>query len=220
MANVVGRVEVAWHQIMHCLSELQLLLALSSSLFRAIVVARVAVVVGQKEIKLCMQKLWQSKAAIMRGTKRWGGREGQEQRGEGETTTEVAEHMLQIKSCRDKRTTTTATRRSWQRWWEQRNQKLLFLKLMLKSAHVHTLSHVHPLSHTRTHTRTYTHAQHRKDCGCILDFWRGEEKVLPAITTTRQNTCCMLPRPLAHARLPPLVISMQRKLLLSLVVRC
>lgn len=58
MANVVGRVEVAWHQIMHCLSELQLLLALSSSLFRAIVVARVAVVVvGQKEIKLCMQKL-------------------------------------------------------------------------------------------------------------------------------------------------------------------
>lgn len=61
MANVVGRVEVAWHQIMHCLSELQLLLALSSSsLFRDIVVARVAVVavvVGQKEIKLCMQKL-------------------------------------------------------------------------------------------------------------------------------------------------------------------
>lgn len=57
MANVVGRVEVAWHQIMHCLSELQLLLALSSSLFRAIVVARVVVVVGQKEIKLCMQKL-------------------------------------------------------------------------------------------------------------------------------------------------------------------
>lgn len=54
-----GRVEVAWHQIMHCLSELQLLLALSSSLLRAIVVARVAVVVvvGQKEIKLCMQKL-------------------------------------------------------------------------------------------------------------------------------------------------------------------
>lgn len=61
MANVVGRVEVAWHQIMHCLSELQLLLALSSFLLRAIVVARVAVVVavvvGQKEIKLCMQKL-------------------------------------------------------------------------------------------------------------------------------------------------------------------
>lgn len=57
MANVVGRVEVAWHQIMHCLSELQLLLALSSPLFRAIVVARVVVVVGQKEIKLCMQKL-------------------------------------------------------------------------------------------------------------------------------------------------------------------
>lgn len=56
-----GRVEVAWHQIMHCLSELQLLLALSSSVLRAIVVACVAVVVvvvvGQKEIKLCMQKL-------------------------------------------------------------------------------------------------------------------------------------------------------------------
>lgn len=54
-----GRVEVAWHHIMHCLSELQLLLALSSSV--AIVVARVVVVavavVRQKEIKLCMQKL-------------------------------------------------------------------------------------------------------------------------------------------------------------------